>query len=105
MTANRISEPIGTTDLKLDLELLRQDIRELKADLQSLLQDSTAVGRNRAERAKDRLVNEMNEIKQKSRETIGMVRDELEEHPFATLAAAFTAGALLGLFLPKRGQA
>ena len=103
MSTTRMAEPISTTDLKLDLELLRQDVRELKADLQCLLQDSTAVGRNRAEQAKDRLIQEMNEIKQKSRETIEMVRDDLGEHPFATLAAAFAAGAVVGLFVPRRG--
>lgn len=94
-------------------EQLRDEINELKADLQSLRADvSTIVStlretsgeqvdemrenlREDVRRGKEAFKRQMNQARQRSRQAMGDVEESIGEYPFTSVATAFGVGFAL----------
>ena len=98
-----ITDTMAESDWKRDFDLLRNDMRDLRADFRGLLRDAATVGRERAGQAHERLDEQARAATQLGQDTVEMLREEIEDHPWGTMAAAFCAGILAGSFFLKRG--
>jgi ElaB/YqjD/DUF883 family membrane-anchored ribosome-binding protein len=90
-----------------ELAHLREDLEALAARLARLGGRAAGDTRRRAsadvETLQDAVHELMDRIGGRGREIGGRVNETVQEHPFAVLATAFAAGALLGIAL-RRGN-
>jgi ElaB/YqjD/DUF883 family membrane-anchored ribosome-binding protein len=75
----------------------------LKADLRGLFTDAKAVGRHRLEEVQGGVSETVQAARRFEQETVEALREQIEDHPWGSLAAAFCAGIFAGSFFSKRG--
>lgn len=90
-----------TTATEKDLKELRKEYASLKADLadmsetiSNLASDGMAAGRKKIHSA-------ARQSRERARETIGVLENEMEERPITSLAVALGVGFILGKLLSR----
>jgi ElaB/YqjD/DUF883 family membrane-anchored ribosome-binding protein len=96
-------------DVKTDSEL-REEVKQLREDLAAIREDFRGVASEAVRTGKQSLHNASEGLKSAAhdaaewsahtgREAIHKAEDQVTAHPFASLAAAFAGGAILGAYL------
>lgn len=93
-----------------NLESLKKDIDSLKADFKEIMKSIKNIGAERAESAKDKILDQLNsnEIKKyiddlrlKGKDGIESVNDTIKQDPIKSVAIAASVGFLLAWLLKK----
>jgi ElaB/YqjD/DUF883 family membrane-anchored ribosome-binding protein len=89
-----------------DVDTLKEDISKLKDDLASIAETLLEKGKAETEDAKDRLGERLGEASQsareKSKETVASLEDQIREKPLMSLLIAFVIGLFLGKLFDRR---
>lgn len=100
-------------DLRPEIEALKADIRALRQDVATLVQDLVAAGKVRAGEAGEALTDaarsrlaeygvDLDELTQRSRETMDNLSDQVQRHPLTSVGIALGLGMVLGGILHRR---
>ena len=93
-----------------NLDSLKKDIDSLKADFKEIMKSIKNIGAERAESAKDKILDQLNsnEIKKyiddlrlKGKDRIESVNDTIKQDPIKSIAIAAGVGFLLAWLLKK----
>ena len=93
-----------------NLDSLKKDIDSLKADFKEIMKSIKNIGAERAESAKDKILDQLNsnEIKKyiddlrlKGKDSIESVNDTIKQDPIKSIAIAAGVGFLLAWLLKK----
>lgn len=97
---------MGQEKLGQDLEVLREDVTKLRADLSQIAKSLLEKGKNETDSARDKLLEELRfdirSARDKGRETVGTVENKIQEKPFISLLIAFFIGLVLGKLFDRR---
>lgn len=80
--------------LKAEFSALRSDIADLAKTLKKISNDRVGQGRERIKKGAD-------QSREQAREAVNAIESEIGERPWASLAAAFGAGFILGKVLSR----
>ena len=83
-----------------DVETLKDDISKLKEDLSTIAQTLLEKGKSEGEIAKDRISesirDEFQAAKDKGKEKVETIEDQIREKPLLSILIAFVIGLFLG---------
>ncbi|MFP4331884.1 MAG: YqjD family protein [Campylobacterales bacterium] len=94
-----------------DSAKLREEVETLKSDISSLTQTIKELTEERIKEKKTKLLDELNldelksrldELKNKGKDGIDSVENEISQKPLQSVAISFGIGALVGLFLSRK---
>ncbi len=85
-----------------DLETLRGDIGQMRADITKLSETLQALLRHGGSEALDKLRETGARVKSEAKRTGQSLAHELEERPVASAVMAFVAGMVLGALFSRR---
>lgn len=101
MIAYRYGDMTMATNVDKDVEELKREFADLKADMSKLTEtirnlydDSTSEGRDRAREAFQR-------SRERARESVGAFEEEIGERPLTSIATAFGIGFIIGKLLDR----
>jgi ElaB/YqjD/DUF883 family membrane-anchored ribosome-binding protein len=108
-----MAESTAKGDTKSDRDAVRDDVEQLRADLDALRGDLSKLTESLTGKVERRAKDEVEAIRQRidalARETkasgqqgIRAVEEQIDEHPFMTLATAFAIGLMVGRFFDRR---
>ncbi len=87
-------------NLDKDIESLKDNVANLRADLSQITQTLLDKGKSETEVAKDRLIDELKyeleAARTKGKKTVESVESQIQEKPFLSLLIAFIVGLVLG---------
>ena len=95
---------------EINLESLKKDIDSLKADFKDAIKSIKEMGVERAESAKDKILDQLNsdeikkyidDLKSKGKDSIENVNDAIKEDPIKSIAIAAGVGFLAAWLLKK----
>jgi hypothetical protein len=95
---------------EVNLESLKKDLDSLKADFKNVIKSIKDMGAERAESAKDKILNQLNsdeikkyidDLKSKGKDSIENVNDAIKEDPIKSIAIAAGVGFLAAWLLKK----
>lgn len=93
-------------NLGKEMDNLKEDMAKLRADLSQLGKTLLERGKNETDIAKERameeLKRELQSARNKGKETVNSVEQQIQEKPFVSLLIAFLAGLLLGKMFERR---
>jgi ElaB/YqjD/DUF883 family membrane-anchored ribosome-binding protein len=78
-----------------DISQLREDLTQLRHDVASMANDVFGV-------AKEGMSGAVDNAKRRGREVADSLEGQVQDHPLATIGAAFGIGLLVGAFLRRR---
>ncbi len=89
-----------------DVETLKDDLSKLREDLTGIAQSLLEKGKTETEAAKDKLSeglqDEFQAVRDKSKETVESIEDQIREKPLLSLLIAFIVGLFLGKLFDHR---
>ncbi|MEE9176155.1 MAG: hypothetical protein V3U19_08295 [Thermodesulfobacteriota bacterium] len=89
-----------------DVETLKDDLSKLREDLTGIAQSLLEKGKTETEAAKDKLSeglqDEFQAVRDKSKETVESLEDQIREKPLLSLLIAFIVGLFLGKLFDRR---
>jgi ElaB/YqjD/DUF883 family membrane-anchored ribosome-binding protein len=89
-----------------DVETLKDDLSKLREDLTGIAQSLLEKGKTETEAAKDKLSeglqDEFQAVRDKSKETVESIEDQIREKPLLSLLIAFIVGLFLGKLFDRR---
>ncbi|MCC6677834.1 MAG: DUF883 family protein [Phycisphaerales bacterium] len=102
-----------STDIRRDVDAIKDDLASLRSDLTAVLKDVVAAGRTEAGEARERVEDAVRAKLEKieaaagravdrGRDAIGAIEAHVEEKPLQSLATAFGLGLLVGVLLHRR---
>lgn len=91
-----------STDLRRDLERVRSELRQLRADLGGLTEVALRAAKSGAAEAKERIDHSMKAAADMSKESIKAVEGQVAAHPLVSLASSFAIGLIVGLSLSRK---
>ena len=93
------SDPLG-------LSAVKDDISNLRADMNGLLQKLINTGKSETEAAKDKVIEELRDalkVASKSgKETVELLESKVQERPFTSLLLSFFIGFFFGVFSSRK---
>lgn len=99
---------MANEELNRELTQLKSDISSLRHDLGSLVEAMKSAGleqgRQYYSEASERAKRAGESIRARADEAYGMIGREVEEHPFASVLAAFGTGFVVGMLLDRRAN-
>jgi ElaB/YqjD/DUF883 family membrane-anchored ribosome-binding protein len=87
-----------------DLETLRGEVMDLRADLAKINDTLKDIARRRAGEAYEGLQHSAERLKQEAMRTAQSVTHEMEERPMMTAVTAFAVGVVLGALCNRRSS-
>lgn len=106
--ANRTTMDDAKTESELRAEVaqLREDLAVIREDFRGVVGEAVRTGKRGAESAAESVKASAHHAAERSaelgRDAAHKAEDAVAEHPFASVAAAFAGGALLGVLLGRR---
>lgn len=106
--ANRTTMDDAKTESELRAEVaqLREDLAVIREDFRGVVGEAVRTGKRGVEHATEGVKSAAHHAAERGsefgRETAHKAEDAVTEHPFASVAAAFAGGALLGVLLGRR---
>jgi F0F1-type ATP synthase membrane subunit b/b' len=97
-----MNENVAGSDTNGDVQALRAELKNLRADFSKVTELLKDTARNRGAEAADKLRATAEQGWNEAKSTAQSVIEEMEERPLATVAAVFVAGVLFGLMLGGR---
>lgn len=98
-TATTVENPNA---IRQELEHVKADLQRLRLNLTALVGDAVHAARSGAAEAKGRLGEGTRFIATKGRESVQAVGQQVAAHPLASLGAALATGVVIGLVLRRR---
>jgi len=83
-------------ELRDDLDLLKEDLSEIKHVLTKMGRHGLEDMRDESKSEIEELLDQLDNIRGRSRRYTRAVTDGVEDHPFTTILVAFGVGAMLG---------
>lgn len=97
---------MANEEVNRELTQLKSDIANLRHDLGSLVEAMKSAGLEQGKQyygeAYDRAKRAGESIRARADQAYGMIGREVEEHPFASVLAAFGTGFVVGMLLDRR---
>lgn len=101
------------TDVRRDVDAIKDDLAVLRSDLSAVLKDLVSAGRAEAGEARERIEEAVRDRIEKlgdaagraadrTRDAIGSLEAHVEAKPLQSLATAFGLGLLVGVLLHRR---
>jgi ElaB/YqjD/DUF883 family membrane-anchored ribosome-binding protein len=97
-----MNEYVAGSDTDADVQALRAELRNLRADFSKVTELLKDTARSRGADAAERLRATAEQGWNEAKTTAQSVIEEMEERPLATVGAVFVAGVLFGLLLGGR---
>lgn len=102
-----------STDVRRDVDAIREDLAVLRSDLSAALRDVIDAGRAEAGDARERLEEALrakieklsdaaDSVAERGRDAMDAIEAHVEEKPLQSLATAFGLGLLVGVLLHRR---
>lgn len=95
MAETKTKTASGDTDLKGDVDALKDDLARLREDLKTFAGDAVEQGKLSAEAAKDA-------AKEKYENTLDSVESFVQEKPLTAVGIAFAAGVVTSIYFRNR---
>jgi len=92
------------TQLKKDIEALKDDIGDLTNTIKEMAKDNAAEGKSKVfeELHIDDLQEQLDKLKNKGKEGLGTVESEIKTRPLQSVALSFGVGFLIALFMNRK---
>ena len=94
------------SELRAEVAQLREDLAVIREDFRGVVGEAVRTGKRGAESAAESVKASAHHAAERSaelgRDAAHKAEDAVAEHPFASVAAAFAGGALLGVLLGRR---
>jgi len=98
-----IEDVKSESELREEVAQLREDLAAIREDFRGVANEAFRTGKRGLENATESVKSAAHDAAEWStntgKEAIHKAEDQIAAHPFASLAAAFTGGALLGAYL------
>ena len=88
-----------TTATEKDIENLKSQIEDLRSDLSGIADAIKKLSGDAADDGVERIRRATRQTREKARDTLGSLEDEIEDRPLISVAAAFGLGFVLGKLL------
>lgn len=92
------------TQLKKDIEALKDDIKQLTGTIKDLVKEKAAEGKSKVfeELHIEDLKEQLEILKAKGKDGLGVVEGEIKTHPLRSTALSFGVGFLIALMINKK---
>ncbi len=103
---NTLEDVKTESELRAEVAQLREDLAVIREDFRGLVSEAVRTGKRGFESATDSAKSAAHTAAEKSaelgREAAHRTEDQITAHPFASVAAAFAGGAVVGLLFGRR---
>lgn len=93
------------SELRAEVEQLREDLAVIREDFRGLVSEAVRTGKRGVAAATDSAKDTAHAAAERSaefsKEAVHRTEDKITDHPFASVAAAFAGGALVGVLLGR----
>ncbi|MFG0292473.1 MAG: hypothetical protein ACF8MJ_04890 [Phycisphaerales bacterium JB050] len=103
---NALEDVQTESELRAEVSQLREDLAVIREDFRGLVSDAVRTGKRGFESASESAKSAAQSAAEKSadlgKEAVHRTEDQITSHPFASVAAAFAGGAVVGLLFGRR---